>query len=369
MLKGFLSAPLRVVPLALLLASTGATSYGCGRDHNLGVSTSSSSSSGAGGDGGAGTTSSSTSGSTSSSSGSGGDGGADSGPPGPTTLTLVNAVNDYDAVRFCFLPYPAGDPAAVPYPASPAGLAFGKAQIIDPISGPIPSGTDVRTWVIAGDLSQIAGKTCDEAITMAESDPTMSLVATALAVIPAITFDSHKALMLAAAGCLGGPGHDGPTATLGCGQSYTPSNPTATLAALPMSRTRDPSRVNVQVADLSAAMPSSDVSVTPGFEGAMDVRIGGPFTLGAIAPNPPFAGLAAVEYGTIASAYVKTSLPNSMFTTSATPLAQVIANGGLADGDFINGKNFVLVAIGGYPSVQPGPFWHAFTFTMLIVDP
>src|SRR5690242_16122543 len=60
--------------------------------------------------------------------GAGGDDGAGGGvvePSGPTQLTIVNGVNDYDAIRLCFVPYPDGDGSEVsPWPAGAQGLTF-----------------------------------------------------------------------------------------------------------------------------------------------------------------------------------------------------------------------------------------------------
>ena len=78
-------------------------------------------------------------------------------PSGPTQLTIVNGVNDYDAIRICFLPYPAGDPAALPWPSEAAGLPFARAVVVKPIDTAIPANQDVRPHIIAGDLTRIIG--------------------------------------------------------------------------------------------------------------------------------------------------------------------------------------------------------------------
>src|SRR5262245_37471576 len=82
-------------------------------------------------------TSSSTA-SSSSTTGGGGEGGMDAGPPGPSKLTILNGVNDYDAVRICFAPYPGGDPQSMPWPADAGGIPFASAIVVDPIGSAIP---------------------------------------------------------------------------------------------------------------------------------------------------------------------------------------------------------------------------------------
>src|SRR5262245_43478797 len=108
------------IPLAPVLAPLLAL-LGCSRDHSLlaadpDITSAASAASGTGGGGG----------------GGGGEGGAAGGgggaggaapvvePPGPTRLTLVNGIVDYDAVRICFLPYPDSGQPAMPWPSDAA---------------------------------------------------------------------------------------------------------------------------------------------------------------------------------------------------------------------------------------------------------
>ena len=160
----------RLAPFLVLAAASSA----CGRDHALGV----------GSTGGAASSSTTTTGESTSS----GDGGASSTgtgtggtsePPGPTRVTVVNGVNDYDAIRVCFLPYPAGDPAAKPWPTTASGLLFAHAAVLD-LAVDIPASTDVQPTIFAGDLSAIAGKTTAIFMARPESDPSSSCPAVCL---------------------------------------------------------------------------------------------------------------------------------------------------------------------------------------------
>ena len=224
--------------LALALA---VDALGCSRDHGFLASTSSSGSSG----GGSATTSAASAGNGGGGAGAGGNnvGGE---PPGPSRVTVLDAIVDEDAVRLCFVPYPDGDPTAEPWPGA-AGLAYGDARTLDSASGVIPKSTDVLAIVIGGDLSQTAGKTCDEIVAEAGTGsggaggaggatPGPPFIAVSLGVLPASAFAAKRSLLLATAGCLGGAGHDDPNAALVCGNGYASTTPTARLAALALSR-------------------------------------------------------------------------------------------------------------------------------------
>ncbi len=361
---------------------------GCSQDHSLLAPT------GSGGGTGASTTSN-IGGDTNSGTGAGGSGGDTTGtttgtggaePSGPTKLTILNGVNDYPAIRVCFMPYPSG-PSVNPWPASPGGLAFPASLVVDPPTSIAPSG-DVRPFVLAGDLTAIAGKSCDEALAIAggtggggaggvggaggaggATGTPPPIVASPMPVIPASVFTSGKSLLLVFFGCLGGPGHDDPQVGLGCGFTFTPATPTANLTLVAMSRKTEPKAIALEVVHASAAMQPSDVRITPGFDMATDLPFAHAIALGGLAPKPPFFGMARADFGVLQKAAIKTFAPNDIYPTSALFLGDVFANGGIKDPAFADGSGFTFVAVGGYPSVPSSSFWHPFTFTMVKSDP
>src|SRR5262249_13622791 len=154
-----------------------------------------SSGSGAGGAGASGDVSSSSTG------GTGGVGGME--PPGPTVLTIVNGVTDYDAIRLCALGYPNGENGdAAPWPSAASGLAFAHGAVVDPPSDLVPSGVDVRIHVLTGELDLAAGKTCAEIVASSGGGGSggagggPALQVTAMPVLPASVFDSGKSLLV-----------------------------------------------------------------------------------------------------------------------------------------------------------------------------
>jgi hypothetical protein len=229
---------------------------------------------------------------------------------------------------------------------------------------------DVRPHIIAGDLSQIAGKTCGQVLALAAGDPS-PIVVTPLAVLPAQVFTSNRSLLLAPIGCLGGPGHDGPSATLACGFSYTPATPTATLVALGMSRKTDPFHLSFQVVNAATALQPSDVQLRPGFDMSTDVLLAKNVSTGEISPKPPSMALTLATLGPIEKVMVETFLPmqQQMFLTSSTPLGEAFAHGTVPMADFDDGAGLVLIAVGSYPGVDPGGIWHKLTFAMVKADP
>ena len=362
------------MPVLFLAGALGA----CGRQHDLGVSTSS----GAGGSGGEASTTvtgatsatgSSGSGAASSTSAGTGSGGAE--PVGPTRVTIVNGVNDYDAIRVCFLPYPAGDAAAKPWPAAASGLPFAHGAVLD-LAVDIPAGTDVRPTIFAGDLSKIAGKTCAEAEALALADagdggPPTPLIAAALAVLPAPVFTSGKSLLLAPIGCMGGPGHEGPSAGLACGFSYTPSTPTVDLIALGMSRKTEPNHVSLQVVNAAVALQPTDIGITSSIQQSMSLPLATMLPTGGIEPKPPFTKLTLNEYGPLDTVSLKTYLPGQgmMFVTSDTPMGEAFLNGTVSSLQIQDGGAYVLVAVGSYPNIPAGAFWHKLTYSIVKANP
>ncbi|MFT3767123.1 MAG: hypothetical protein QM820_16625 [Minicystis sp.] len=354
-----LSSPRR---LAVLLALTAA---GCGRDHNLGA-----------GGGGASSTSNSTTTSvvsssagtggapSSSSSGAGGAGG-DPEPAGTIKLTVVNGVVDYPAVRLCFLP---GD---TPWPASASGLAFAGSQVVASLASAIPIDGDVTPWVIAGDLTQTAGKTCAQILALAapgDAGP-QPVIARPLAVIPKVVWSSNKSLLLVPNGCLGGPGHDDANGKLACGNGYTSTSPTAGVALVSMSRIADAGHVSLQVVGASTALPEVDVGVLPNLTDAMPKVFAATVSQGAIVPKPPFSGLTVAELGPLDGVQIQTFTPSSTLMSSAVPLSKIFANGGPGAPAVVNGARLVLVAVGAGPGLATASWWHELTYALVAADP
>ncbi|TKD13322.1 hypothetical protein [Polyangium fumosum] len=315
------------------------------------------------------TTSASSSASSSSGAGGGGAGGAGGGevvpePDAPPVLTIVNGVNDHEAIRLCFVPYPdGGDPA--PYPADPAGLAFAAAARVDPAML-LPADEDVYLYVIAGDLTKTKDLGC---ATLTEGNTPAGVVVAPVAVIPASAFVAKRSLLLVPTGCVGGPGHTDPLEREACGPTYSANAPNPGLLAAAMSRVTAEGHLSLQAAHAAQPMPSVDVRLVPGTEGGMPQQVAPSLTAGAVGPFPPFRQVARFELGSIAQTEILTFVPGQFVKTSASPLDAALARGGLTQADFEDGRAFTFVAVGAQPGIAAGAFWHALTWTVVRSDP
>ncbi len=343
----------------------------CGRNDDLGTDTSSGGASSSAGSGGTGGGASSTAASSSSASGSGGGGGIDAGPTGPTRLTIVNGLVDYPAARLCFLP------DDTPWPAAATGLAYGAASVVDPIAPTVPAGSDVTVWLVTGDLTQAAGKTCTQILALpppsgdagAPDAGSAGVLSLQLAVIPQAVLSAQKSLLLVVTGCAGGPGHDDSSGGLACGMGYSPTSPTAGVLLGAMSRITDPGHVSLQVAAGSAGTPLGDVRVTPGLTTPTDAVIAPLISFGAIAPAPPFQGLSLNEFGDVGTAALKTFPQNSGTATSQIALGDVFAASAVKQADFLDGGGFVLVARGAHPALGGSTLFQKYGYTLVKADP
>ncbi|WP_437590517.1 hypothetical protein [Sorangium sp. So ce1000] len=289
-------------------------------------------------------------------------------PPGPTKLTVVNGVSDYGAVRFCFLAYPDGTGAGVdPWPSAAAGLAFARAEEVEPLRSAIPEGTSLRAHVIAGDLGATEGLDCAEILALA-ADSAAPIVAAGLPVLPAPVFAEEKSLLLVATGCLGGEGHTHEGEKQGCGDAYTIDTPTAGLVAVAMSRRTSFGKVSLQVAHATPATPVVRVELTPGRDLASGVTLAEDLSYGAIAPFPPFTGFSRDELGTLEDVAIETRDPVEGAVTSSVRMREILASSDVPATGVADGEGFVLVAVGAAPGAARG-FWNPLTYSLVRADP
>ncbi len=286
-------------------------------------------------------------------------------PSGPTALTVVDGINDYAAVRMCFLP---GD---TPWPAASSGLAFGTGQAVD-VATALPAGSDVTPWVISGNLEATVGMTCTQMLALAQpvdGGAAPPVLAAPLGVIPMSVLTSNRSLLLVPIGCMGGMGHDDGTATTGCGSTYTNLTPTTGVVFLAMSRITDPKHVSLQVVSASVAFPTMDYRLEPSVGAAMEVAVAPALPQGAIGPYPPFDSLALDDFGPLGTVQLRTYEAGNSTPASTVMLSQVLAGSAVGTAGFVNGAGLVLVAVGGTPGAAAGSFWHALTYALISANP
>jgi hypothetical protein len=237
--------------------------------------------------------------------------------------------------------------------------------LLDPINTFVPAETDVHLHVLAGDLQSTSGKTCSQII----AQPGAGILIFPLAILPATVFSTKKSLLLVPNGCIGGPGHDDPADDIGCGVGYSSSTPTAGLVAVGMSRISDPSAIGFQLVHATTALSKTDFRIKPGEGGVMERQLAPSLTPGAIGPYPPFFDLSSTTLGPPSLVQINTYGPGASVPSSTLFLSSALANGGISGADLVNGKGWVLVALGGAPGAAPGPFWQGFTYTLVRADP
>jgi hypothetical protein len=295
--------------------------------------------------------------------------GGDPEPSGPTTVTVVNGVVDEDAVRLCFMTYPGGT-GAEPWPAS-GGLGFARPGRIDPITPTVPAGSDVQVYVIGGDLTQTTGQTCAEVLAAGGSaDAGAALRIRSAGVVPAGVFESERSLLVALYGCAGAPGHEHASAESICGSGYAPTTGNVAMAVGFLSRQVHPSRVGMQFVHASGGTPSCYLRVAPGIDGAVADMAANGWSLGAIAPYPPYWRYARTALGTVNEATLELSIELAT-VADRTSFADALANSTLEEGDLVDGLGFTFVMVGAAPTIPPqsGDWWHGLSYTVVPSSP
>jgi hypothetical protein len=310
---------------------------------------------GAGGSGGAGAAGGA-------SSSSGGPGGIVE-PAGETKLTVVNGVVDQDAVRFCFVPFPAGATSEQPWPGA-QGLSFAGAEVVSDLSGVIPSGVDVEVQLVAGDLGQAAGLDCGQIAAAAAPIELHSL-----GVLPASVFAEPKSLLLVSRGCTGGAGHTDAMEEAICGAGYAPDQPTAGLVAGFMSRIVVADRLALQFVHAAAGLAVSDLWLLPGQDNVPAFIAVEDWSLGAIAPFPPFSKFPVSTLGDVGASQLEVFPANQGSAIVSTPLSGAFANSALSAADLVDERGMVFVAVGAAPTAGSGSWWRPFSYTAVWSDP
>jgi hypothetical protein len=293
--------------------------------------------------------------------GQGGDGGIQE-PPGPPQLSVVNGTVDEDAIRICFVPFPDGPSAEMPWPDGDR-LDFAGGAVI-PIDDVIPTGTDVEVVLVAGSLAATDGMNCADVI----DSPPSGVIARSLGLLPESVFTTEKSILLATAGCVGGRDHTHENEELICGAGYTVDQPTATLVAGFMSRLTENGRIPLQFVQASLAIDDVQLRVKPG-NGSTAQPILTEWTFGAIAPYPPYTGLGTENLGNVGTTSIELYLTGSQSPLVTAPWSQAFANGTVLEDDVQNGVGLTFVAVGPTPNLTGGAWWNGFAYSALLSDP
>jgi hypothetical protein len=188
-------------------------------------------------------------------------------------------------------------------------------------------------------------------------------------VLPASVLASERSLLLVPYGCLGGPGHTDLVEDQVCGAGYAPGTPMVGLSAASMSRITDPNRLSLQFAHASAATPVSQLRMRSGDPEALAFLVTQYWSLGAMAPYPPWTQFSLSDLIVASDAAVEIYNGSSSTASTTIPLSEAFANSDLGAADLADGGGYVLIAVGATAGLPDGPWWHRLTLTMVLADP
>lgn len=292
---------------------------------------------------------------------SSGSGGATTEPEGATTLTVVNGIVDYAAVRLCFTPFPEGpNPAIQPWPQAATGLPFARGATV-PVDTRLPTASDVEVWAIGGQLELAGGSDC---ATLTSAAPE-GLVARSLGVLPASALVEPKSLVLVTSGCLGARKHGGPSQELACGVGYTHKTPTASMIAGFLSRINNPNAVSLQFIQAGRALDQVNLRLTPGKNGATASNVANKWSWGAIVPFPPLDEFSRDALGDLSQAKLDMYPSSGSTIVYTSTIQQTLESSSVQIDDIKNGSNLVVVGVGAAPSLGEGSWWNTYRMTTI----
>jgi hypothetical protein len=300
-------------------------------------------------------------------------------------------------------------PATAPFPDDPAGIAYASRVVLATLPGIDLAATTVHPYLVAGDLSLVGAQTCADLVAAANAVPEAGadaaadaiddssdaaaadatddgadaddaaidvppapegIVVASLPVLFAGTLSGGKSYLLVATGCVGGPAHTAAGETTVCGQAYSPSSPTATLALVAMSRATQAGALGLQAVHASTYPSAANVHVAPAGSNGATFPIADGVAPGVIAPKTASFSSKLSDFGpSPGDASLVFQDASTASPLDGVPLTAALANGGLATGDFGDGASYTLVAVGPHPGAGQGPWWSAFTFVVVPSDP
>lgn len=353
-----------------------------------------------------------------------GGGHSDDEPPGESLLTIVNGVVDAPRVALCLAKVDAeGNVTPFGSPLTDEPLEYGQSLVLREVEGVDFETDGLEPFVIAGELSLIAGLDCEAAIKRARSEEALSdgesdqpgqggaagdggasgvparagdggganeggrssaeeggsagaspappavrsaLRARGLPAISAGTLNAGRSLLFVANGCLGGATYSSKTAADYCGAGYTPRQPTASAVLVSLSRQLSTDHVALQVVHASLANDQVELRSRPPFS-STDMGLGiVSVQMGQVAPRPASIQNSLFELGSARKYRVSVeSGGKPLFSQS---WASVLSGGGLSE--LKDGEGYALVFNGPRADLDAVPdLWNAPLLTAIPVQP
>ncbi|HTQ07018.1 MAG TPA: hypothetical protein VMI54_24340 [Polyangiaceae bacterium] len=342
-------------------------------------------------------------------------------PPGRSVFTVVHGVVDADMTAWCFARVRNGATTLVGSPVPAGGLAYGQSLAFETLPGIDATSDGVVPYVIAGDLSELAGLDCVKAVALAEQvmgadtgeggaagqagaagasgqagaagvAPTAeggapgdagaagadvqaekaaalppSLRVGALPGLPAGTLAAGYSMIEVAAGCLGAKEFDDEHEYVACGDDYTPEHGSLTAEIAMLSRETADGMLSIQALHASHGSGDMGVSSVPSaVDGGIGITIVDNFAEGALRPRDPRTMLPVESWGANGDTWtVNANVSSVPYASEAW--STIRDRAGIAELD--NAHAYTLVAIGPGLTIADQGFWNPFAFALVDNDP
>jgi hypothetical protein len=356
-------------------------------------------------------------------SGGGGTGGSGDGvggkytePSGRSVVTFMHGVVDSERVVFCFARGGSGRRELVAEPAPSSGLDFGHSFHVESLPELDFSEDTITPYVIGGDVDQVDGLDCEEAVALAEElmalalpddgsggapsgeggskaseggaggEPAVTafdevdgeggagpipvphppaLRVRALPALPAGTLSSGLSFLLVAEGCLGGPWFVDKHDDDACGAGYS-GGTTLAPSFIVMSRETG-FNVGFQALNASRASGPLDAVVSAPPDGVnLPVSIATEVVDGKVAPVPATVLFSSFEYG-LDDPTFRVRFVDSKGKESAASWDELVERGGIDAVE--DGSNYVLVALGPRVGLARESWWNLPTIGIAAAEP
>jgi hypothetical protein len=135
-----------------------------------------------------------------------------------------------------------------------------------------------------------------------------------------------------------------------------------------MNRTTKAGTVSLHTIHASPAIPTVDVRIAAGFEGAPTVGLANSLAFGSRGPKYTQA---LAKLAPLGSVKLRTFAPNAVEPSSTTLAATVLAQGNVTEAEVQDGGAYALVLLGAAPGSAAGAnsFWQPFTWAWIAADP
>jgi hypothetical protein len=343
--------------------------------------------------------------------------------PGKSVLTLTHGIVDAPRVAWCFARVRDGVTRLVGSPTPKAGVAYGASIVLDALPNTDFERDGVVAFAIAGELGLIADANCEDAVELARREmgasPTgegggsgaggeggaasgqggeagdggeAGVTATAgaagemaagsagsgdpelpdpprlrVGALPALAAGALAegySLLLASAGCLGGPAFSDEREREVCGSAYRPRAPTLTAELVVLSRKTASSTFAFQTLHASVASGELAVSVTPPASGGLTtVTLALNMTEGMLRPREPRLDLPTTAYGGGSDEWSVLVTSSDGAEPIQEPWPAVLERGGIEALE--SGHGYTLIVIGPAGGVPKRNWWNAPAITLI----